>query len=227
MYDLDYIFTDCGFTWVPEYIDRHRLFNVSYELGTGEITLYVLGGNNTFLYKISRKGIFKQYDALAYGADPARLDSFLGAQFDCRQIVIDTFTDNIYYVYLEDATEAQYLGFIERFRSRYGISESQFLATVNTINKTPASNLRDCFAQKSVAMVKVPFASKHCKLYAKPFKSGSGYELSGPAADFLARLHVGGKVGLAANLRHLWVSAEVFSGRVVVTAQHHALVHGQ
>lgn len=227
MYDHDYIFTHCGFAWVPGYIDRNRLFNVSYELGNGDITLYVLGGNNRFLYKISRKGIFKQYDALAYGADPARLDSFLSAQFDYRQIVIDTFADNAYYVYLEDASEGQYLGFVESFCGRYGISESLFLATVNTINKTPVSNLRDCFAQKSVAMVKVSFTDDRCKLYARPFQSGAGYDLSGPAIDFLTRLHRGGKAGLEANLRHLWVSAEVFSGRVVVTAQHHALVHGQ
>ena len=57
MYDVSFIFDECGFGELPAEIDRDRLYNVSYELGSGEIKLYVLDQSERFLYKISRSAI--------------------------------------------------------------------------------------------------------------------------------------------------------------------------
>src|SRR5688572_20047907 len=106
-YDLDFVFRECGFDWVPEDIDRNLLFNVSYDLKTREMKLYVLAPGRDFIYKIGANTITKQYDAVTHGADPARLSEFLGADLDYQDLLLDTVEDDVYYLFVEDSSAAQ------------------------------------------------------------------------------------------------------------------------
>ena len=63
MYDLRFIFDECGFGDVPDYIDRSRLFNVSLDLTSGYLKLYVLDASERFVHKVTPDGITRQYSA--------------------------------------------------------------------------------------------------------------------------------------------------------------------
>jgi hypothetical protein len=45
------------------------------------------------------------------------------------------------------------------------------------------------------------------------------------AIEFLTRFHGCGEAQLQERIRYLWVASELLSDRVVITTQHHALVH--
>src|SRR5690606_36406811 len=61
MYDLRFAFDECGFADTPAHIDRSRLFNVSLDLASGDVKLYVLDASERFLYKLTRDDITRQY----------------------------------------------------------------------------------------------------------------------------------------------------------------------
>ncbi|MBS3952355.1 MAG: hypothetical protein KGZ88_05345 [Methylomicrobium sp.] len=225
MYNNDFIFKECGFDWLPDYLIKDNLFNVSYDIDTEVIKLYILDETKSFLYKISQEGISKQYEALKFKADPSRLSAFLGVEFDDRTIQIDTVEDNVYYLYIEEAPHADYTGFLDTVCSKFGISKSRFLDTVNRINKRQITNMFECFKYRAVSGVKVPFESDNCKLYSRPFKLGNGYELNDKAKQFMTRLYGCDESDLESRLEYLWVSSELLTNRIVLTTQYHELVH--
>jgi hypothetical protein len=225
MYDADFIFGECGFDWIPPWIDRNLLFNASYDLGTGEIKLYFLDAAKSTIFKVSGKTITKQYDALRFRAPPARLSEFLGAEFDYSDLLLDTVEDDVYYVLMEDTSQPQYLKFFRALCEKFDISEERLIAVVNKINERQVKTLHECYGRKAVSGVKVPFLGRNCKLYARPFLTGNSYELSRGALKFLTRFHGCSEAQLQPRIRYLWVASELLSDRVVVTTQHHALVH--
>jgi hypothetical protein len=225
MYNKDFIFKECGFDWIPEYLNKDNLFNVSYDINTEVIKLYILDESKSFLYKVSREGITKQYEALKYKADPSRLSEFLGSQFDYRKIIIDTVEDDVYYLYLEEAPPADYISFLDAVCRKYGIERIRFIECVNRINKRRTENFYECFQNKAVSGVKVPLLANNCKIYSRPFKLGNSYDLGAKAVQFLTRLYHCDESSLEAHTRYLWVSSELFSERVVLTTQYHELVH--
>lgn len=224
-YDSEFIFGECGFDWIPEWIDRRLLFNVSYDLGTGEIKLYFLDAARSTIFKVSGRTITKQYDAVRFNAPPVRLSEFLGAEFDYSDLLLDTVEDDVYYVLLEDTSAAQYLKFFHALSEKFGASEERLIEVINRINKRQVSNLRECHRRTAVSGVKVPFVGRNCKLYARPFLTGNSYELSPGAREFLTRFHGCSAEELPSRIRYLWVASELLSERVVITTQHHALVH--
>ncbi|OGA16076.1 MAG: hypothetical protein A3I63_02710 [Betaproteobacteria bacterium RIFCSPLOWO2_02_FULL_66_14] len=225
MYDAEFIFGECGFDWIPPWIDRRLLFNASYELGTGEIKLYFLDAARSTIFKISGKSITKQYDALRFNAPPARLSAFLGAEFDYFDLLLDTVEDDAYYVLVENTSAAQYLKFFAAVCGKFGATESRLIEVASRINRRRVENLRECHRRKAVSLVKVPFVDPNCKLYARPFLTGNGYDLSHEALAFLTRFHGCGEAELQPRIRHLWVASELLSERVVISTQQHSLVH--
>lgn len=225
-YNQEFIFRECGFDWVPEYVDRNLLFNVSYDLQNDEVKLYVLARSRDFMYKISANAIVKQYDALMHGADPSRLSQFLGADFDYQDILLDTVEDGVYYLFVEDSTAAQYRKFFRTLCDKFGVTEGRLLSAVNRINRRHSDNLDECSARKAVSLVKVPLLDAGCKVYSRPFLTGNDYELSSKTITFLTRLYDCEEKSLRAHVRHLWVASELHSDRIVISTQHHELVHG-
>jgi hypothetical protein len=224
-YDAKFIFEECGFDWIPPWIDRKLLFNASYDLATGEIKLYFLNAEKSTIFKVSGKTITKQYDAVRFDAPSARLSEFLGAAFDYSDLLLDTVEDDIYYVLMEDTSRPQYLKFLRALCAKFGVSEDRLIEVVNKINKHQVTSLRECYIRKAVSGVKVPFAGTNCKLYARPFLTGNSYELSRNALDFLTHFHGCSENELRPRIRYLWVASELLSDRVVITTQHHELVH--
>jgi len=225
MYDHAFIFEECGFGWIPPSINRDLLFNVSYEARTAEIKLYILDESGTFLHKISRGGITRQYDAGAIGADPSRLWSLLGARFDEHQIVLDTIEGDTCYVYIEEASSSQYLKFLEHICRRYNIPMRSFVGAVNRLNRRPIGNIDDCMRQRAISLVRLPKFGDACKLYSRPFKMGNSFELGPENRRFLKRLYRCEDQHLAGFLTHMWVSTEICTERVLITTQRHELVH--
>jgi hypothetical protein len=225
MYDADFIFRECGFDWIPQWIDRELLFNASCDLATGEIKLYFLDAARSTIFKVSGRTITKQYDAVRFKAPPGRLSAFLGTAFDYSDLLLDTVEDDVYYVLVQDTSATQYLKFFGALCRKFDAAEGKLVEAVNRINKRQVKTLHECYNRKAVSLVKVPFVDGDCKVYARPFLTGNSYDLSRSALEFLTRFHGCSEDELQPRLRYLWVSAELRSDRVVIATQHHALVH--
>ena len=229
MYNLSFIFDECGFGKLPDEIDRNRLFNVSYELGSGEIKLYVLDQSERFLYKISKEEIGRQYagDDPEEGGDFVRLCRYFDSPFNEREIVIDAVEDGVYYVYLDDAGVEQTMLLLNAVAERYGVSPEAMLATVNEIAGQRYDDLEAAAGDRVVSLVKIPFDEGQPKLYARPFLHGQGVALDAPTREFLARLYACEDAQLDVLLGRLWVAKELGTDRMLVVTQHHSLLHGE
>jgi hypothetical protein len=227
MYDVSFIFDKCGFGKLPAEIDRNRLFNVSYELGSGDIKLYVLDKSERFLYKISRTAIGRQYvgDDPEDGGDFNRLCRYLDRHFDPRQIVIDAVEEGVYYVYLDDAGVDQTMLLLNAMAERYLVSPESILATVNQISGQSYDELESAATDRVISLVKIPFDKGHPKLYARPFLRGPGVALDATTRAFLAGLYACEDAQLDALLGRLWVAKELGTDRMLVVAQRHSLLH--
>jgi len=229
MYDTSFIFDECGFGELPAEIDRDRLFNVSYELGSGDIKLYVLDQSERFLYKIARAAIGRQYagDDPEEGGDFNLLCRHLDRQFDKREIVIDAVEEDVYYVYLDDAGLEQTMLLLNAVAERYTISSETILITVNEISGRQYDTLESAAADRVISLVKIPFDDRHPKLYARPFLRGQGVALDEATRAFLARLYACDDAQLGALCERLWVAKEPGTDRTLVVTQHHSLLHGE
>src|ERR1044071_7383447 len=220
MYDLRFIFEECGFGWTPPHIKRELLYNVSYDLGNGQIKLYVLDESRKFLHKISGDGtIAQQHEARARGADSKNLADFLGASFDFEDLQLDTVEGDVYYLLIEAASPSEYSKFLNYLCIKLGLSKSQFLAAVRRINNAPVENMFECLLKRAVSGVRVGLSGRNCKIYSRPFKTGNGFDLNETTRGFLRRLYGCDDLGLTKPLERLWVSADLFSDRTVIVTQ--------
>src|SRR5690242_1908002 len=210
MYDLRFIFDECGFGDVPDYIDRTRLFNVSLDLTTGDIKLYVLDASERFAYKITRDGITRQYsgDDLEHGGDHRRLERHLKTKLLEREIVIDAVEGETYYVYLDDAGVEQSRLFLAAVCRAHGLTEDAVLHSINAVCGKSFASIADAAAARAVSLVKVPLAAGEVKVYARPFLRGWRFPLDQETIRFLCRLHACGENDLEPQLEHLWVTNE-------------------
>lgn len=227
MYDLKFLFEECGFGNLPSYIERRRLFNVSFEPGTGDVKLYVLDRTERFVYKVSAEGITRQYagDDVEHGGDPRVLVRHLGRRLDFDRIVIDAVEGDVYYLYIEDAGMDQRLRLVEALCATYDVTPECFLATANGINRRQFASVAESLAHHAVSLVKVPLSGRDVKLYSRPFHSGNGFDIDVKTRRFLLRAHGCGETELPALLKHAWVARELHSDRLLLVTQHHSLLH--
>jgi hypothetical protein len=218
------IFEECGFDWVPPHINRDLLFNVSYDLADRAIKLYILDQTRKFLYKIDQnRSITKQFNALSQSADPTRLSAFLGGKFNYGDILLDTVEDDVYYVYIEHTTPSEYIKLLNYLSMKFGVSKPRLVEVANRINRRQVDSIFECCLKRSISGIKIPFTSDKLKLYARPYLMGTGYDLPDHAAEFLARLYNCDVAKLEPHLRHMWVSSEVTTDRIVLTTQDESL----
>ena len=171
MYNLDFIYPYSGITSLPPEIDRAKLFNVSFDIDTGDCKLYILDSSERFAYKVSKTAISRQYSGAdpEFGADPRRLNAFLGEAFDYRQITIDAVEGETYYVYMEQGTGPQYQRFVNSYCQRFNISTAQLLSKVSRINNHHFSDLEQCCRARAISMLRIPLDGSESKVYAQPF----------------------------------------------------------
>jgi hypothetical protein len=229
MYNTSFIFDECGFSDLPEEIKRERLFNVSFDLDTGDIKLYVLDRCERFLYKISRDGVTRQYsgDDPEHGGDPDRLNRFLGVLLNPYEIVIDAVEGETYYVYLDDASIPQSLAFFSALRRVYDVTEDDLLCAVNGLGRWSYHSLRNVVTDKAVSLVKLPFDGQGVKIYTRPFLLGAGYSFTTETTRFLCRLYRCELQELTERLKYAWVAGELKSNRKLIVTQYHALLHDE
>jgi hypothetical protein len=229
MYDLRFIFDECGFGHVPDYIDRSRLFNVSLDLTSGDIKLYVLDASERFAHKITRSGITRQYsgDDPEHGGDHGRLERHLKCKLLEREIVIDAVEDETYYVYLDDAGVGQSLLFLGALCRVHGLGENAVLQSIDTVCGNSFATIAAALEQHAVSLVKVPLAGGDVKIYARPYLRGWRFPLNQKATSFLCRLLACAQSDLEPQLKHLWVTREIGSGAVAIVTQRHNLLHDE
>ncbi len=227
MYDLAFIFDECGFDSLPEYIERERLFNVSFDVVSGEIKLYVLDASEKFLYKLSADTITRQYtgDDSLHGGDYGVLTRYFQCEFNDREIIIDAVEDDVYYLYLDDAGPEQCLLLMRAISRKIGTTEAGILRAINMISGQTFATLESGLANKAVSLVKVPFKDDGVKIYSRPFLRGAGFDLNTRTRSFLTRLYNCEESVLPGFLKHLWVARELVTERVLVVTQHHSLLH--
>ncbi|NRA22251.1 MAG: hypothetical protein HRU05_17395 [Oceanospirillaceae bacterium] len=227
MYDLDFIYPYAGISLLPKEIDRNQLFNVSFDLDTGEIKLYILDKSERFVYKVSKQGISRQYSGAdpEFGADPERLNAFLNLQFDYRQITIDAVEGDNYYVYMERGEIAQYRRFVQSYCQRFNLSTAQLLSKVSRINNRNFNDLEHCCRARAISMLRIPLDASESKIYAQPFLYGNGFPLNQRTEQFLLKLFSCRDTELQAKLRHVWVVTEITTDRTLLVTQYHDLLH--
>lgn len=229
MYDLRFVFDECGFGDVPDYIDRSRLFNVSFDLTSGDIKLYVLDASERFLHKVTRDGITRQYsgDDPEHGGDHGRLERHLKCKLLDREIVIDAVEDDTYYVYLDDAGLEQSRIFTSALCRVHGFADAELLAAINAVCANSFATIDAALAEHAVSLVKVPLAGGEVKIYARPFLHGGRFALDRNATRFLCRLFACTEAELEPRLKHLWVTKEIGSDAVAIVTQRHELLHAE
>lgn len=227
MYDLDFIFDECGFKNLPEYIERERLFNVSFDIASAETKLYVLDKSERFLYKLSSDTVTRQYagDDSQYGGDYSVLIRHLQCDFDDREIVIDAVEDDVYFLYLDDAGPEQCLRLMRALCRTYGTTELRILQSINAISGRTFDSLESALDKRAVSLVKVPLTDNSVKIYSRPFLRGDGIDLNARTRSFLARLYNCEESVLPEFLKHLWVGKELLTERILVVTQYHELLH--
>lgn len=231
MYNLDFIYDHSGLSDLPAEIDRGRLFNVSFDISSGDIKLYILDRSERFAYKVSQAAITRQYsgDDAEFGGSEARLNRFLGAEFDYRQIVIDAVEGDSYYVDLQGARGREFLRFVRSYCQRFNISEQQLVAKAGLINHRRYDDLEHCYRERAIAMLRIPLAGGDSKVYALPFlQGGSGdstLQLNARTLDFLSKLYDCSPEQLPPRLQHLWLVTEINGDRTLVVTQYHELLH--
>lgn len=227
MYDLEFIYTYAGITMLPTEIDPSKLFNVSFDIDTGDAKLYILDDAQRSVYKVSKTQIGKQYSGAdpEFGADPRRLNAFLKAQFDYRQITIDAVEGDIYYVYLEEGTITEYRRFIASYCQRFNVSTAQLLSKVSRINNQKFSDLSQCYRARAISMLRIPLDASESKIYAQPFLYGRGIEFNQRTKQFLLKLFSCEESELRDKLKHMWLTTEITTDRTLLVTQHHDLLH--
>jgi hypothetical protein len=225
MYDLEFIFKECGFHWLPGYIDKELLFNVSFNVNSGSIKLYVLNQDKSLLYKASDGQIVQQELVKDQKDKYQQLSTFLEYSFDPEEIEVDTVENDTLYVFTEHASSRQFMRFANAIMRKYGISKPEFVQAVSQINDPEPSSISDCWAKTLISGFKVPLSGKNCKIYSRPFKTGNLYTFNKRTLEFLTRLYNCEPSKLESYIRYMWVSVEFFTGRIMVTTQYHQLVH--
>jgi len=225
MYNLSFIFEECGFDWLPGYIDRTLLFNTSFNTQTGAVKLYILDKSKRFLYKIDGKQIIRQTKIEDKPKYQQQLSDFFECSFDPQEIEVDTREGDVLYVFTEGASSRQFMRFANVLMQKYDISKSSFVQAVGRVNAYTPTSISDCWLKKLTSGFKVPLSGSNCKLYARPFNTGNTYTFNDKTLSFLMRLHDCNAAELPSYLEHLWVSSEFFCDRVMVTTQHHELLH--
>lgn len=230
MYDLAYIFDQCGFDRLPDYIDRSRLFNVSFDVDTGEIKLYVLDESERFAYKISKQGISKQYSAddPEHGADLALFSRRLGCRFDETEIVVDAVERDMYYVYLDDSGIDQRRLFIKAVCNTYALEHRDIVDALNAMLWTDFEALEQVVSGHVISLVRIPLDKGDVKIYARPFHRGMNIRLDrfgSHAVAFLCRLLNCDEAELPKRLKYMWVARNLRSGQQQIVTQYHELLH--
>lgn len=225
-YDDHFVFKVCGFDWVPDWIDRSRLFNVSYDFQSQEVKLYFLDSAGDTLFKISDRQIQTQQLANTSNFDAEMLFSKLGVRFDLRQIVPDTIEGDSYYMYLEPAGALAYSQFLAAVARWTKHSDGQFLDAINHINQRRITGFTDAHKKSAVSLVRLSLHKPAAtKLYSRPFLHANGFVLPQHVMDFLCRLYNCAASVLPNFLQHAWISIELGSQRMVIATQRHALLH--
>jgi hypothetical protein len=225
MYNDQFIFEDCGFHWLPDHLDRHRLFNVSFNIHTGDIKLYLLSDDKRSLYKAFDHQIVQQDRVEDQKTMHKRLESFLDCSLNPAEIEVDTVENDTLYIFTEHASSRQFMRFLNAFMEKYCISKPDFLQAVSQINNPIPVSIADCWSQQLISGFKVPFSGQNCKIYSRPFKTGNLYDFNERTLEFLTRLYRCQASELRPYIQHMWVSIELFTGRIMVTTQYHQLVH--
>ncbi len=228
MYDLDFVFDQCGFIDVPEYIQRERLFNVSFDIDTGDIKLYVLDKSERYVHKLARTSVSRQYagDAPEFDDIAGKLSCFLDKNINFEEVIIDAVEDDVCYLYLDDASLYQKLVLVDSLCKKYSVASAQFLDTINAINNVRFDSIESAMGRNALSLVKVPLTGLNPKLYGRPFLFGYGFVLNEKTSRFLKRLYRCNADQLMAKIEHLWVARELLSPRTLIVTQHHALLHG-
>jgi len=231
MYDLDFIyryfFNYARITELPGEIDPKLLFNVSFDIETGAIKLYILDKSQRFAYKVSNSGVSKQYSGAdpEFGGQTQRLNHFLNAQIDYRQVTIDAVEGDNYYVYMEEAKGEQYQQFINSYCHRYDITIEQLLKKVSQINHQTFQNLEQCCSARAISMLRIPLDGSPSKIYAQPFLYGEGVPINQRSMQFLLKLFACDASVLKKRLKQAWVVSDLKSDRTLLVTQHHDLLH--
>ncbi|MRH79109.1 hypothetical protein GH984_10405 [Spiribacter sp. C176] len=94
------------------------------------------------------------------------------------------------------------------------------------INNEPPPTLEAAWQTGSVALVRVSLdGSDTDKIYARPLLRDKPWQLDEKSHEFFSAVYGVSGAPLLEHLKHLWVSVDVQTGRLVLANQHHHLLH--
>lgn len=226
MFNHDFIFKKQGFDWLPSWIDRSRLFNIAFEPAQGVVKLYFLSADEQTLYKVEGERVIEQHLAMQPGAAWSALEQRLGAAFDEREIQPDTMEGQNLYLFIEPAGLQSFMRFLSAFARANQLSNTELRRWIGLINNEPPPTLEAAWQTGSVALVRVSLdGSDTDKIYARPLLRDKPWQLDEKSHEFFSAVYGVSDAPLLDHLKHLWVSVDVQTGRLVLANQHHHLLH--
>ena len=225
-YDPEFVYKALDFDWLPDFIDRGRLFNIAFEPATGSVKLYFLSATGDRLYKTQGKNLVEQHDALAHGFDWTRIETLLGGHFDPSEIQPDTIENGRIYLYIEPAGQTSFTRFVAAFARVSAVSEDELRAYLAHLNQRELYSWAEVWDQRALSLVRLSLDSSAAnKIYTRPLLHSTGWQLDEKSLKFFSQVYNCSGSELLLRLQHIWVSMELGSGRVVLANQHHHLHH--
>lgn len=148
------------------------LYDVTYNIKSREVKFYFFNSSLDFMFKVSNKGLEKQFSAYRVPIHVYPLQQFLGDQINLDEVIVDAADLQLanYYLMIEEAAVEQCELLFQVLLEKFQISETHFLAIVNYLNETQVSSLRECAEKRCLSCIRVPLTSNRLKIYARSFR---------------------------------------------------------
>ncbi len=173
-------------------VPRDNLFNVQFEPRTGKVKLYFMNEKKTVLHKYFDDVV--EYQRQGNPTDFYNVQKFLGIEVEKRGVYVDAVEDDNIYISLDKAEIISSMRVCKAVCSKFYLTESMLLRTVNNINRGQWTSLEWAIKDRAIYGIKIPMdlrSGKEVKIYSIPFFRNNGYVFDQPTLDFIDKLFNG------------------------------------
>ena len=135
-----------------------------------------------------------EYQRQGNPTDFYNVQKFLGIEVEKRGVYVDAAEDDNIYISLDKAEIISSMRVCKAVCSKFYLTESMLLRTVNNINRGQWTSLEWAIKDRAIYGIKIPMdlrSGKEVKIYSIPFFRNNGYVFDQPTLDFIDKLFNG------------------------------------
>ena len=129
-------------------VPRDNLFNVQFEPRTGKVKLYFMNEKKTVLHKYFDDVV--EYQRQGNPTDFYNVQKFLGIEVEKRGVYVDAAEDDNIYISLDKAEIISSMRVCKAVCSKFYLTESMLLRTVNNINRGQWTSLEWAIKDRAI-----------------------------------------------------------------------------